>query len=247
MFPAAGKFGVSFKGVLGVSLEKVFQAHMFSVSSGEFSIENTNFVLNMLGEFNIKNAALAVACANMLGVPLAACAESLKQFKGVLGRMQSVPNNLGLTVIIDYGCEPASIKSALEATAQLPHGKLIHVFGSTGGHRDIAKRFIFGKTSAAYADQIIITNDDVYNSNPEEIAKNIAEGILKFKLRKPPYEIFLDRRGAIAKALKIAQKNDIVLITGKGSEQFLVLPGNKRIPWDEVSVVKEQLSIIHNS
>jgi UDP-N-acetylmuramoyl-L-alanyl-D-glutamate--2,6-diaminopimelate ligase len=156
--------------------------------------------------------------------------------------MESIKNNLGATIIVDYGCEPESIKSSLEAAAQMPHGKLIHVFGSTGGHRDISKRFVFGKTSAQYADEIIITNDDVYDSNPEEIAANIEEGIKSFKLRKPSYQIILDRREAIKKALFIAKAGDLVLLTGKGSEQFLVLPGNKRIEWDEREVVREELT-----
>ena len=115
------------------------------------------------------------------------------------------------------------------------------MFGSTGGHRDITKRFDFGRTSAQYADCIIITNDDVYDSDEQKIAADIEAGIKDFKLRKPEYEIVLDRKSAIAKALATAKKGDLILITGKGSEQFLVLPGNKRIEWDDVSVVKKEL------
>ena len=161
--------------------------------------------------------------------------------------MENVPNNRGLNIIVDYGCEPASFLAALKAASDLPHGRLIHVFGSTGGHRDVSKRFEFGKISAEVSDYIIVTNDDVYGSDPEEIAGNIELGIKNYELRKPEYEIVLDRRDAIARALLIAKKNDTVLITGKGSEQFLVLPGNKRIAWDEVSVVNEEMQKLTNN
>jgi UDP-N-acetylmuramoyl-L-alanyl-D-glutamate--2,6-diaminopimelate ligase len=244
-FAAAKKIGVSFQHVLAPSANKVFFANM--LKSGpplEFEIENQIFNISMLGDFNAKNAALAAACAYGLGFDLAKSAEALNSFGGVIGRMQGVANNLGIKIIVDYGCEPASIKSALQAAAQMPHDTLIHVFGSTGGHRDVSKRFEFGKFSAQFADVIIVTNDDVYNSDPQEIANNIEQGILSFKLRKPEYQIILDRRAAIAEALLLAKKNDIVLITGKGSEQFLVLPGNKRIEWDDVAVVKEELEKI---
>jgi UDP-N-acetylmuramoyl-L-alanyl-D-glutamate--2,6-diaminopimelate ligase len=118
------------------------------------------------------------------------------------------------------------------------------VFGSTGGHRDVAKRFEFGKISAATADYIIIANDDVYDSNPQEIAENVESGIKQCELWQGKYEKILDRRAAIRRALEIAQPKDIVIITGKGSEQFLVLPGNKRINWDEREVVREELNKI---
>jgi UDP-N-acetylmuramoyl-L-alanyl-D-glutamate--2,6-diaminopimelate ligase len=242
-FPADTKFGVSFRHIKTPSVQKVFFADFTKAGPPiEFSVQGQNFSLNMMGEFNAKNAALAAACADMLGVDLQTSSKALGEFQGVRGRMESVPNNLGLEIIVDYGCEPASFATALEAAAQLPHGKLIHVFGSTGGHRDTAKRFDFGRISAQYADYVIITNDDVYNSDPKIIAENIEAGIKSYKIRKPEYEIILDRRAGIAKALSLAQKGDIILITGKGSEQFLVLPGNKRIDWDDVSVVKKELS-----
>ncbi|MDR3642750.1 MAG: UDP-N-acetylmuramyl-tripeptide synthetase [Candidatus Doudnabacteria bacterium] len=241
-FPADKKFGVSFRGLKVSAVDRVFNAELQgSGSPAVFTLDGVSFAVNLLGAFNCQNAALAAACANMLGINLERASSALAGFNGVRGRMEQVSNSLGLNIIVDYGCEPASFKAAVEAAAQLPHNRLIHVFGSTGGHRDKSKRFEFGKTSAQYADYIIITNDDVYDSDPLEIAGNIELGVRNFELRKPKYETVLDRKASIARALSIAQKNDIVLITGKGSEQFLVLPGNKRIQWDEVSVVREEL------
>jgi len=245
-FKSDEKFGVTFTKVQTRDASKQFFAQVTkSEPPMEFEVQNTKFSLDLLGVFNVKNAALAVACANVLGVDLNQASEALKNFHGIPGRMEKVPNSSGFQIIVDYGCEPASIQAALEEASILPRNRLIHVFGSTGGHRDVSKRFDFGKTSAQYADCIIVTNDDVYDTDPQIIAENILEGINSFKLRKPQYEIILDRRLAIAKALSIAEKDDIVLITGKGSEQFLVLPDNKRIEWDEVSVIKEELEKLY--
>ncbi len=237
-FMADEKFGVTLKEKKSAAMRVYDGSHC----PGGFILENQEFTVNLPGEFNLYNALLALAAANILGVPLPVIKQALADFKVIRGRMEQVPNSRGIKIYVDYGCEPASFRSALIAANQIPHNKIIHVFGSTGGHRDVSKRFMFGKTSAELADVCIITNDDVYESNPQEIADNILEGYNSVSARKlGTVEIVLDRREAIKKALDIAHENDLVLITGKGSEQFLVLPGNKRINWDEVSVVKELL------
>jgi UDP-N-acetylmuramoyl-L-alanyl-D-glutamate--2,6-diaminopimelate ligase len=107
----------------------------------------------------------------------------------------------------------------------------------------VQKRFEFGKISAQASDIILITNDDVYNSDPEKIAEDIEQGIGQVESKKSKVKSVvrhLDRRYAISEALKMAKKDDIVLITGKGSERFLVLPGNKRVGWNETEVVWEE-------
>lgn len=206
-----------------------------------FAIDGTTFHLNLFGTFNVLNALLAIEFAHQVGVPLDESAAALAEFNKVPGRMETIPNNKGFAIMVDYAPEPAAMQASLNAMKALPHNKLIHVFGSTGGHRDVAKRFEFGKISATVADTIIITNDDVYDSDPKEIAGNIQEGIKQSQRQPEKVEVILDRKQAIAKALKIAQPNDIVLITGKGSEQFLVLPNNERITWDDREVVRNLL------
>jgi UDP-N-acetylmuramoyl-L-alanyl-D-glutamate--2,6-diaminopimelate ligase len=210
-----------------------------------YKLQASSFKLNLIGEFNIMNALLATAAANFFGVSLDECTKALENFKGSAGRMEEIENNRGFRVFVDYAPEPSGMKSALSALSKLAHNRIIHVFGSTGGHRDTAKRFEFGKISARYADSIIITNDDVYESDPEEIAISIDQGIkegARSKGQEIHHEIILDRKQAISRALSIAQKGDIVIFTGKGSEQFLVLPGDKRIEWDEREVVREAIN-----
>jgi len=247
-FKADEKFGVTFLERKTSAVSRVYQGKGGPRAALEpeqvFMLENQEFMVKLPGQFNLYNALLALAAANMLGVSLAAAKQAMAGFEGIRGRMEPVPNNRHIKIYVDYGCEPASIKSALTAANDIAHNRIIHVFGSTGGHRDASKRFIFGKTSAELANVSIITNDDVYESNPQEIADNILEGfnsVPKEQRKSEQVMIILDRKAAIKKALLEAKENDLVLITGKGSEQFLVLPGNKRIDWDEVSVVKELL------
>lgn len=245
-FKAGKKFGVSQRidtpkpeNIISLVAEHVTVNDHIS-----FTTDGQEFKLKMFGTFNVTNALLAIACANMLGVSLATAAESLAHIGIVPGRMETIKAPNGFTVIVDYAPEPAAMEASLRAVTLLPHNKIIHVFGSTGGHRDIAKRFMFGEISAKFTDTIIITNDDVYDSDPGEIAHNIHEGIDRVHNKKvSSVEVILDRKTAIAHALQIAQANDIVLITGKGSEQFLVLPKNERIAWDDRQVVKNLLKV----
>ncbi len=240
-FPAKVKIGLTFKQQTSAQCQVVYSAQK---TPAGFSLMELPFWVHLFGEFNKLNTGLAVVVAHALGVDLSLAQKAVDGIKAMRGRMELVPNNRQLTLIVDYGCEPATFLVALKAVAEAPHKKLIHVFGSTGGHRDTSKQFIFGQTSARYADYIIITNDDIYDSDPEEIARNIESGVKSQEVWKGKYEIILDRRMAIRRALAIAEAGDTVLFTGKSSEQFLVLPGNQRISWDEVSVIKEALKNI---
>jgi UDP-N-acetylmuramoyl-L-alanyl-D-glutamate--2,6-diaminopimelate ligase len=199
--------------------------------------------INLAGDFNKKNALMAIIIAEALGVTNPEIHQKgLSAVTEIPGRMQEIKNQRGIKIFLDYAPEPVAMKNALEAINALPHNKLIHVFGSTGGHRDVSKRFEFGKISAELSDTIVVTNDDVYDSDPEKIAADVQTGINQSTDKKvSDVIVLLDRREAIKKAISMAQPNDMVLITGKGSEQFLVLPGNQRIEWDEKKVIEEAL------
>ncbi len=242
-FNSGRKFGVSMRSDLEGQLDYpvTLAKNVIVGDSITFTIDSTQFALHLFGTFNVTNALLAIEFAHQIGVPLEESAAALANFNKVPGRMESIPNHKGIVIIVDYAPEPAAMKASLSAAKALPHKRLIHVFGSTGGHRDVSKRFEFGKISANIADIIIITNDDVYDSDPNEIAENIKEGIEQSSHQPQKVEAILNRKDAIKHALEIAHQEDIVLITGKGSEQFLVLPENKRIDWDDREVVKSFL------
>ncbi len=216
--------------------------HIIAGASGStFEIADAKFTLPIPGEFNVWNAALAAAAAHILGVEFSVAVNALAKFAGVPGRMEELKTANGARVIIDYAPEPVGMEEALRAIQVMPHQRIVHVFGSTGGHRDIAKRKEFGEISAKYADAIIVTNDDVYESDPQKIADDVMEGIRSVAERTPETRIVLDRTEAIEYATKNSRVGDIILITGKGSERFLVLPGNKRIAWNEKKLVEELL------
>lgn len=244
-FPSTKKFGVSMRADLPKpdNVEVLFAENVKVTDKISFSVQGVNFELHLFGTFNVSNALLAIGAAENLGVNLKKSASALANIGTVPGRMEIISAPNGATVVVDYAPEPAAMEASLRSVLLIPHEKIIHVFGSTGGHRDVSKRFMFGEISAKFADIIIITNDDVYESNAQDIANNVTEGIARVKSRVPRVEIILDRKQAIAESLKIAGPKDIVLITGKGSEQFLVLPGNKRVAWDDRKVVKELLGL----
>jgi UDP-N-acetylmuramoyl-L-alanyl-D-glutamate--2,6-diaminopimelate ligase len=244
-FPATRKFGVSQRDDIAIpeNLMAVTAKDVEVSDHISFSIDGVKFALQLFGTFNVTNALLAIACAKTLGISAQTAAEALVNISKVPGRMETIPAPNGATVIVDYAPEPAAMEASLRAVNLLDHNKIIHVFGSTGGHRDASKRFTFGEISATLADTIIITNDDVYDSDETEIAHNIQEGINRSKTKKTAsVETILNRKDAIKRALEIAGPKDVVLITGKGSEQFLVLPNNERIAWDDRAVVKELLN-----
>ena len=126
--------------------------------------------------------------------------------------------------------------------------KVIHVVGSTGGGRDVSRRPVLGKLSAENSDVTIITNEDPYDENPQKIINEVAFGAKKVG-KKEKKDLFLinDRRKAIAKALLLAKYGDIVLITGKGSEQAMCVQGGKMIQWDDRVVVREELEKVQKN
>lgn len=246
-FPAVRKFGVSMRADLSKpeDMKTFFADDVVVTDHISFKVQGVGFNLHMFGTFNVTNALLAIGCANFEGVSLQEASAALNKINTVPGRMEVIAAPNGATIVIDYAPEPAAMEASLRAVRMMPHEKLIHVFGSTGGHRDVSKRFTFGEISGQLADTIIITNDDVYDSNPNEIAQNISEGINRIEPDKKNVKTvrtILDRRAAIADALQTAEPKDVVLITGKGSEQFLVLPNNNRVAWDERQVVTELLN-----
>jgi len=129
-----------------------------------------------------------------------------------------------------------------ETIKNIKHARIIHVLGSTGGGRDIARRPVLGRLAGANADVVIVTNEDPYDDDPDIIIDQVSLGAEKEgkELDKNLLKI-LDRQQAVKKALEIAQAGDIVLITGKGNEQAMCVAGGKKILWDDRKVAREEL------
>ena len=163
-----------------------------------------------------------------------------EEIKGALenirvpGRSELVDNKLGLTIMIDYAHTPESLEKILSAVKIYTKGRVISVFGC-GGDRDKIKRPMMGEVSGRVADYTIITSDNPRTEEPEAIVKDIENGIKKTKGK---YECIVDRTEAIRKAIKMANKRDIIVLAGKGHEQYQEI-NKKRYPFDENKIVKE--------
>lgn len=195
--------------------------------------KNERIKVGIPGRFTVYNALAAIGVANIFSVD----AENLKaalENIAVPGRSELVPNKKDLTIMIDYAHSPASLESILKAVKGYTRGRVISVFGC-GGDRDKTKRPIMGKISGEIAGFTIITTDNPRTENPEKIVKDIEEGI---KQTKGQYTVIVDRTEAIKQAIKMANKNDIIVLTGKGHETYQEINGEK-LPYDERKIIKQ--------
>lgn len=216
-----------------------------------FKASDTEIKLNLLGEYNAANAMNAVSLGLSQGINLEKIKVGLEKIKGVPGRMELITSPQpspsqgeggGFTVIVDYAFEPEALKKIYNTILKLEHNKIIHVLGSAGGGRDIARRPKLGALAGEKADVVIVTNEDPYDDNPKLIINQVASGAANAgkKENKNLFKIE-DRREAIKKALTLARENDVVLVTGKGCEQAICVAEGKKIPWDDRRVAREEL------
>lgn len=199
----------------------------------------------LLSAFNEENIAVAVAIARELGISDSAIGEALAGFRGVPGRMEFVEEG-PYTAIADYAHTPDSLEAAYKAAKPTPSGnypapRLICVLGAAGGGRDKWKRPQFGKIAAEYCDEIILTDEDPYDEDPTVVVKEIRSGILGGDPELANVHEVLDRREAIKKAVALARPGDVIIGTGKGSEDWIHVAHGKKVPWNERRVFEEAL------
>lgn len=200
-----------------------------------FKVQNVVFNLNLLGEFNIYNALVAICIGLSEGVSLEVCKRALEKINKVPGRMEIVIEK-PFKVIVDY----AHIPDALSKVYETLSGNLICVLGSCGGGRDKWKRPALGEIASKYCKEIIITNEDPYDEDPSQILSQIKSGISNSQFPTSNFYEILDRREAIKKALQLAKPDDTIIITGKGSEPWMCVENGKKIPWSDKQIAKEE-------
>ncbi len=188
------------------------------------------------GKFNVYNMTAAAAVAYILGVKRSDIVEGIANLEGVPGRFERVVEDKDYDVIVDYAHTPDALEKLLESVKVTTKNRTILVFGACGD-RDKTKRPIMGEIAARLADRIILTDEESYNEDPDQIRRMIYEGIEEAGGTAKTNEI-PDRRDAIKKALAIATKGDTILITGMGHEVFRIVNG-ERIPWNDGDVVRE--------
>lgn len=201
----------------------------------DLTFDGTQINSRLRGEFSIYNILAAASLAHALGIKTEAIKNSIEKFSGVPGRMEtvSIGPKQDFEAIVDYAHTADSMEKAYRV---FKGRRLICVFGATGGGRDKWKREVMGQVADQHCSEIILTDDDSYDENPAEICEQIAKGI---KNSKP--EIITDRRKAIAAAIKKATTGDVIMITGKGTDPYLMGPKNTKIPWSDSKIAKEEL------
>jgi UDP-N-acetylmuramoyl-L-alanyl-D-glutamate--2,6-diaminopimelate ligase len=203
----------------------------------------TDVVLHVPARFNIYNALCAAGVCLALGVPLDAVGAGLAGFEGVRGRLEPVDVGQDFRVFIDFAHSAGALASALAELRPFTSGRLIVVFGATA--RSDHDRPGMGRAAAEFADFFIITTDDPLDQDPVEIAREVQSGA-EGKAPGHDYEIVIDRRAAIRRAIELARPGDCVLLAGKGHERSMRTAAGSE-PWDEraeaEAAIKERLAI----
>jgi UDP-N-acetylmuramoyl-L-alanyl-D-glutamate--2,6-diaminopimelate ligase len=198
-----------------------------------------HFYLPVKGRFNIYNCLGAIGAALALGLPLEKIREGVAAIKGIPGRIQAVPNKIGAHIFVDYAHTPDSLVNIINSVREITAGKLVLLFGC-GGDKDTLKRPKMGRIAGELADHSILTSDNPRSEPPEEIIRQIEEGV---KETHSPYDIFVNRRDAIFAGIKMLNEGDALIIAGKGHENYQII-GNEKIHFDDMEVALQALGEI---
>lgn len=194
---------------------------------------------NLLGRHNIHNLLSAAAGAMVQGVSLEKVQEVFRHIQPIPGRFESIDNNQGIFVLVDYAHTDDALCNAISAAKAFTEGKLIVVFGC-GGDRDKGKRKAMGQAVLKEADFSIITSDNPRTEDPEQIIEDILQGVPSSVHKGDDYDAIINRKEAIEHAIRLAEKGDLVLIAGKGHEDYQVL-ATQTIHFDDREVARSAL------
>lgn len=227
------------------------EAFAYSIKDGEpyevhaagvrFTFRGTEINAGLRGEFNLSNMIGGATCAEAFGLSLSAIKEGLENLSIIKGRVEFVKFEEGselrdkqaFDVVVDYAHTSGSLTELYKTFA---NQRKICVLGNTGGGRDKWKRPEMARVADTFCDEIILTNEDPYDEDPDMIIEEMLPG---FKLHMPT--VIMDRRAAIAEALSRAKGGDAVLITGKGTDPYIMLADGRKLPWSDYEVAKEEL------
>ncbi len=199
----------------------------------EFTLSGQTVHSHLSGLFNLYNIVAATAAARSQGVSDIDITRAIDNLTGIPGRVQKIAGSQDFTVIVDYAHTPDSLEKLYQVFST---SRNICVLGGTGGGRDTWKRGEMGRIADKYCEEVILTDEDPYDEDPKKIVDDVARGIRS----KIPL-IIMDRREAIHEALKRAKTGDAVLITGKGTDPYIMGPNNTKTPWSDAKVAEEEL------
>ena len=213
------------------NLDMTLAGSTFTVKTPEGEIDLKS---PLRGRFNVYNVLGAFAAARALGVPQGTAAQAITTAGKVPGRFEAVDEGQAFAVIVDYAHTPDSLENVLRAARGLTDKRVIVVFGA-GGDRDKTKRPLMGEIASRLADAVIVTSDNPRSEDPEKIIEEILTG----SKQGTPHNA--DRKEAIVNAIANAEPGDVVVVAGKGHEQGQEFEGGRKIPFDDVTVVREAL------
>lgn len=193
------------------------------------------------GKFTVYNSLAVIAACYILNIPKDIVINGLKSTKGVVGRFETITDDSGISVIVDYAHTPDALENILNTANEFSKGRIITVFGC-GGDRDKTKRPLMGEIAQRLSDRCIITSDNPRTEDPELIIKDILEGI---DTSNANYNVVVDRKEAIKQAIKMASKDDIVIIAGKGHENYQII-GKTKYHFDDKEIAIEYLDKMQN-
>ncbi len=194
------------------------------------------FTSSLPGVFNLKNILAALAVCEALGVPRDAMKRAISKSATVAGRAERVERGQPFSVVVDYAHTPDSLRALYETYAKSAR-RLICVLGATGGGRDAWKRPAMGKVADEFCDAAFLTDEDPYDEDPKKIVEEVARGFSRIT----PH-VIMNRREAIRAALEEAGSGDAVLITGKGTDPYIMRADGAREPWSDRKVAEEELA-----
>lgn len=215
---------------IGFSLGEAEQL-TYTDKGSTFTFDDVHVELPQPGAFSVRNALASIHAAAFFGVSVATSAKALAKLTRIKGRAEHITEGQDFAVVVDYAHTPDSLKALYSAYP----GRKICVLGNTGGGRDTWKRPEMGRIADEECTEVILTNEDPYDENPEAIVNAMKQG-----MRREPI-IIMDRREAIHTALTLAVPGDTVLITGKGTDPYIMLAKGKKLPWSDAQVASEEL------
>lgn len=207
-----------------------------------FTLKYTNqeipVLLKLTGIFNVYNALAAIAVGLVEGIPIEKIIKTLEVIKGIPGRFEKVDEGQDFTVIVDYSHTPDSLENCLKTAKEFAKGRIITVFGC-GGDRDKTKRPIMGEVSARLSNFTILTSDNPRSEDPQAIIDDIIPGVRKI-VTNDKYLELIDRKEAIYQAVGLARPGDVVIIAGKGHEDYQVI-GSRTLSFSDPEVAKNAI------
>ena len=207
-------------------------AHLEYTKTGSaFSFEDVHIELPQPGAFSVRNALASMHAAAFLGVSVATSAKALAKLTHIKGRAENISEGQDFAVVVDYAHTPDSLQALYSAYP----GRKICVLGNTGGGRDTWKRPGMGRIADEACEHVILTDEDPYDEDPSAIVEAMQAG-----MKREP-KIVMDRREAIRTAITLAEPGDTVLITGKGTDPYIMQARGKKLPWSDAQVAAEEL------